>query len=136
MGEQSGGRSPFINRFHRRFGHFGASSAIVCCLGAIVRWLGVIVRWLGVIVRSHRGASNYLLICITWSPPMEGHYKINFDTEIRDHFSTQAAICRDHIGSILKVVSQISAPALRVMVKPKELFLQLLLLLLCTLVNL
>jgi hypothetical protein len=41
---------------------------------------------------------------------MEGHYKINFDTAIRDHFSTQAAICRDHTGFILKAVSQISPP--------------------------
>ena len=47
---------------------------------------------------------------LAWSPPLEGHYKINFDTTIRDHFSTQAAIYRDHTGSILEAVSHISLP--------------------------
>jgi hypothetical protein len=40
-----------------------------------------------------------------WNPPLEGHYKLNFDTAIRDHFSAQAAVCRDHTG-----VSHISLP--------------------------
>jgi hypothetical protein len=41
---------------------------------------------------------------------LEGHYKLNFDTAIRDHFSVQAAVCRDHQGAIVKAVSQISPP--------------------------
>ena len=45
-----------------------------------------------------------------WIPPQEGTFKINFDTAIRDIFSAQAAVCRDHTGSIIKVVSQISPP--------------------------
>jgi hypothetical protein len=45
-----------------------------------------------------------------WIPPQEGSFKINFDTAIRDLFSAQAAVCRDHTGSIIKVVSQISPP--------------------------
>jgi hypothetical protein len=45
-----------------------------------------------------------------WSPPLEGHYKLNFDTAIRDHFSAQAAVCRDHTGAIVKAISQISPP--------------------------
>jgi hypothetical protein len=40
-----------------------------------------------------------------WIPPQAGHFKINFDTAIRDQFSVQAAICRDSNGSILKDVS-------------------------------
>ena len=44
-----------------------------------------------------------------WIPPKKGSFKINFDTTIRDHFSAQAAVCRDHYGSILKAVSQISS---------------------------
>jgi hypothetical protein len=45
-----------------------------------------------------------------WCPPLEGHYKLNFDTAIRDHFSAQAAVCRDHTGAIVKAISQISPP--------------------------
>jgi hypothetical protein len=37
-----------------------------------------------------------------WIPPQEGHFKINFDTAIRDQFSVQAAVCRDSNGSILE----------------------------------
>jgi hypothetical protein len=47
-----------------------------------------------------------------WIPLQKGSFKINFDTVIRDHFSAQAAVCKDHIGSILKVVSQIYPPLL------------------------
>jgi hypothetical protein len=45
-----------------------------------------------------------------WIPPQKGSFKINFDIAIRDHFSSQAAVCRDHTGSILKAVSQIFPP--------------------------
>jgi hypothetical protein len=57
-----------------------------------------------------------------WSLPQEGTSKINFDTAIREHFSAQSAVCRDHRGFILKAVSQISPLALQIMVKLKELF--------------
>jgi hypothetical protein len=40
-----------------------------------------------------------------WIPPQEGHHKINFDTAIKDSFSVQAAVCRDHKGSIIKAIS-------------------------------
>jgi hypothetical protein len=45
-----------------------------------------------------------------WIPPQAGHFKINFDIAIRDHFSVQAVVCRDCNGSILKAISQVSPP--------------------------
>jgi hypothetical protein len=45
-----------------------------------------------------------------WIPPQAGHFKINFDTAIRDHFFVQAAVCRDSNGTILKATSQVSPP--------------------------
>jgi hypothetical protein len=45
-----------------------------------------------------------------WIPPQAGHFKINFDTAIRDQFFVQAAISRDSNGFILKATSQISPP--------------------------
>jgi hypothetical protein len=59
-------------------------------------------------------------IDLAWIPPPVGHFKINFDTAIRDQFSIQAAVCRDSLGSILKVISQISPIALPTTVKHKE----------------
>jgi hypothetical protein len=47
-------------------------------------------------------------IAESWSPPAIGSFKINFDTAIRDNFSAQAAVCRDHNGSIISACSQIS----------------------------
>jgi hypothetical protein len=44
----------------------------------------------------------------SWSPPPKDAFKINFDTTIRDQFSTQAAVCRDHSGTIISACSQIS----------------------------
>jgi hypothetical protein len=43
-----------------------------------------------------------------WSSPLAGSHKINFDTAIRDHFSMQAAVCRDSNGHIVKALSQIN----------------------------
>ncbi|XP_059435193.1 uncharacterized protein LOC132168119 [Corylus avellana] len=43
-----------------------------------------------------------------WSPPEPNTFKINFDTTIRESFSTQSAICRDSNGRIIKAISQIS----------------------------
>jgi hypothetical protein len=42
-----------------------------------------------------------------WSKPPSGFCKVNFDIAIRDEFSTQAAVCRDSNGVILKILSQI-----------------------------
>ncbi|GLT54611.1 hypothetical protein SLA2020_277960 [Shorea laevis] len=39
-------------------------------------------------------------------PPYSPYFKINFDTEIRDSLSAQAAICRDHT-SLVAMTSQI-----------------------------
>jgi hypothetical protein len=39
-------------------------------------------------------------------------FKINFDIIIRDSLSAQSAVCRDHQGCIIKMVSQISPPCL------------------------
>jgi hypothetical protein len=44
----------------------------------------------------------------SWTPPAIGSFKINFDTAIRDNFSAQAAVCRDHSSSIISACSQIS----------------------------
>ena len=41
---------------------------------------------------------------------MAGHYKLNFDTAIRDHFLVQAVVCKYHTGAIVKAVTQISPP--------------------------
>ncbi|GLT64042.1 hypothetical protein SLA2020_365590 [Shorea laevis] len=35
---------------------------------------------------------------------------INFDTAIREHFSVQAAVCRNSIGNIISAVSQVNPP--------------------------
>lgn len=41
-------------------------------------------------------------------PPLNWH-KLNFDTAIRDSFSCQAAICRDHDGRLVKMATQIQS---------------------------
>lgn len=45
-----------------------------------------------------------------WIPPPDGWFKINFDTAMGDYFSAQAAICHDHNGLIISLVSNISHP--------------------------
>jgi len=42
-----------------------------------------------------------------WIRPPPDWHKINFDTAIRDSFSCQAAIIRDHRGQLVKMASQI-----------------------------
>jgi hypothetical protein len=44
-----------------------------------------------------------------WIRPPLNWYKLNFDTAIRDSFSCQAAICRDHHGRLVKMATQIQA---------------------------
>lgn len=46
-----------------------------------------------------------------WIPPTAGHYKINFASVSKDHFSTEAIVCRDSKGKIIKTISQISPSA-------------------------
>jgi hypothetical protein len=45
-----------------------------------------------------------------WSPPPSYYFKVNFDTAIRDDFSTQAAVCRNSRGQIIKILSQVRPP--------------------------
>jgi hypothetical protein len=45
-----------------------------------------------------------------WQAPSPPYLKINYDTAIRDSFSTQSAICRDFSGSIIRCISLISPP--------------------------
>jgi hypothetical protein len=45
-----------------------------------------------------------------WSKPPQGFYKINFDTAIQENFSTQAAICRNSKGEIIKAITQVRPP--------------------------
>jgi hypothetical protein len=42
-----------------------------------------------------------------WIPP-SSWFKINFDTTIRDTYSAQAAVCRNHHEHIIRMTSQIS----------------------------
>jgi hypothetical protein len=52
--------------------------------------------------------SPFELESASWIPPSKGAFKVNFDTTIKEHFSAQAAVCRDHSGRIIKASSQIS----------------------------
>jgi hypothetical protein len=45
-----------------------------------------------------------------WAPPPLSWVKINFDTTIRDSFSSQAVVYRDSRGQVLHMSSQISPP--------------------------
>jgi hypothetical protein len=45
-------------------------------------------------------------------PPIFPSCKFNFDTAIRDTFSAQAVVCRNHQGHIIHMISQISPPCL------------------------
>jgi hypothetical protein len=45
-----------------------------------------------------------------WKRPSPSYFKINYDTVIRDSFSTQAAVCNNSTGSIIKCSSLISSP--------------------------
>jgi hypothetical protein len=44
-----------------------------------------------------------------WSKP-QGFCKINFDVAIREDFSTQAAVCRNSNGEIIKIITQVRPP--------------------------
>ena len=54
--------------------------------------------------------SNLSPIRERWSPPPPNSFKVNFDTAIRDEFSTQAAVCRNSNGNIIKILSQVRPP--------------------------
>jgi hypothetical protein len=44
----------------------------------------------------------------SWITPSKGAFKVNFDIAIREHFSAQAAVCKDHSRRIIKASSQIN----------------------------
>jgi hypothetical protein len=45
-----------------------------------------------------------------WISPPPQWFKINFDAAIRDTFSTQAAVCRNHLGHIIKINTKTNSP--------------------------
>jgi hypothetical protein len=63
---------------------------------------------------EHMAAWKNLSIPIEekWMPPPPQWFKINFDTAIQDYFSTQAAVCQDHLGHIIKMDTKISSQCL------------------------
>jgi hypothetical protein len=46
-----------------------------------------------------------------WLKPPTSYCKVNFDTAIREAFSTQAAVCRNSKGQIIKAITQVSPHA-------------------------
>jgi hypothetical protein len=56
--------------------------------------------------------SNGNLAELGFSLLLVSSFKINFDIAIRDFFSAQAVVCRNHNGHIIRTVSQISLPCL------------------------
>ena len=42
--------------------------------------------------------------------PPPNYFKVNFDAAIRESFSTQAAVCRNSKGQIIKILSQVRPP--------------------------
>jgi hypothetical protein len=47
-----------------------------------------------------------------WLPPPADWGKINFDIAIRDYFSVRTAVCHNHDGHIIGMVSQLSSPCM------------------------
>ena len=45
-----------------------------------------------------------------WSKPPQGFYKINFDAAIKEDFPTQAVVCRNSNGEIIKILTQVRPP--------------------------
>ena len=45
-----------------------------------------------------------------WSKPPQEFFKVNFDVAIREDFSTQAAVCRNSNGLIIKMLYQVRPP--------------------------
>jgi hypothetical protein len=45
-----------------------------------------------------------------WTPPPAGSFKINFDIAIMEQFSSQATVCKDSKGHIIKTISRINPP--------------------------
>jgi hypothetical protein len=43
-----------------------------------------------------------------WSEPATGFCKVNFDIAIQEAFSTQAAVCKNSKGQIIKAIAQVS----------------------------
>jgi hypothetical protein len=53
-----------------------------------------------------------------WSKPAIGFCKVNFDTAIREAFSTQAVFRRNSKGQIIKAITQVSPPPVQSTGKP------------------
>jgi hypothetical protein len=47
-----------------------------------------------------------------WLPSTSPNYKINFDMAIWDTFWAQAAVCRNHQGHIINMISKTNPPCL------------------------
>ena len=56
-------------------------------------------------------SSKLLPITEAWTKPPQGWCKLNFDVVFSEGFSTQAAICRNSNGEIIKTITQVSPPA-------------------------
>jgi hypothetical protein len=54
--------------------------------------------------------SPFELESASWIPPSKGAFKVNFDTTIKEHFSDQATVCKDHSWRIIKANSQTCPP--------------------------
>jgi hypothetical protein len=55
-------------------------------------------------------SSKLQLVKEVWSKPSQGFCKINFDATIREDFFTQAAVCRNSKGEIIKIITQVRPP--------------------------
>jgi hypothetical protein len=57
------------------------------------------------------GLGKYrLLLLFLWIRSIASTFKINYDTSIRDTFSTQSTACRDSNGLVIQCLAQVSLP--------------------------
>jgi hypothetical protein len=61
---------------------------------------------------EHYVAWSQKLLPITeaWTKPPQGWCKLDFDVVLREGFSTQASVCRNSNGEIIKTITQVSPP--------------------------
>jgi hypothetical protein len=72
----------------------------------------IIFKHINMVTMEHYNAWHPSPPVVTekWLPPKPPWVTINFDTAIRNSFSTQAAICRNSQGKIIHVASRLSSP--------------------------
>lgn len=59
------------------------------------------LRFIGSLVSMYLlGTKNVFSSIARWIPPLEGQFKVNFDTAVREDFAIGAAIIKDHKGRI------------------------------------